>query len=140
MHTTDCHFKRRMSGLIFLWHILNICRVLLSVLTRRIWNSNWFFFFLDIFIYSLTNIYFNITCIFYIINKKICHLIGIFVEILHLIFFSGVNGFFFLSKFKIITSTTDWNKNNNTGILTFLILIHQMTQLIWYIHNGFIFF
>lgn len=56
--------------------------------------------------------------------------------------FSGVNGFFF-SKFKIITSTTDCVKNNNTGVLTFLILIHQMTQLIWYtciyIHDGFIF-
>lgn len=56
--------------------------------------------------------------------------------------FSGVNGVFF-SKFKIITSTTDCVKNNNTGVLTFLILIHQMTQLIWYtciyIHDGFIF-
>lgn len=46
-----------------------------------------------------------------------------------LYYFSGVNGFFF-SKFKIITSTTDCVKNNNTGVLTFLILIHQMTQLI----------
>lgn len=56
--------------------------------------------------------------------------------------FSGVNGVFF-SKFRIITSTTDCVKNNNTGVLTFLILIHQMTQLIWYtciyIHDGFIF-
>lgn len=77
------------------------------------------------------------------INKKICHLIGLVCGNFALyIVFSGVNGFFF-SKFKIITSTTDCVKNNNTGVLTFLILIHQMTQLIWYtciyIHDGFIF-